>query len=221
MLLNFPKLERSVVEVGFLLALVAAIAGLHYTRGFHSAFAHLASDLVAVQQSSPLDNYLSLLAATVAAYLIARGACVAASRLPGSVRSSPSVKVAFILVSVPAAAWVLFLALGSPPLGKHVVVRWVVGNWERNGKQDAAWCARLFVLLLCWQALLAVVVAFCSTLGGMLVAIFRLCTGKLFSSGKERLTTASRELERPTYVSTHLNGHGPSNDVTLKHQGRG
>lgn len=213
------------MEAVFLLALVASIAALHYTRDFHSAFAHLASDLKAVQQSSPLHNYLSLLALTLGAYLAARGTCAAVSSiLPGSVKSNRFMKTVLIAVSVPAASWALYIAAGAPPLGEHVAVRWMLSNWERNGKRDVAWCARLFILLFCWQTLLAVGVTVIYAITRVAVALVKFCLRNAVGNGK--MHSSASDVSAGIFP-VQKNGHGgPHADplvkrVALRHGGMG
>lgn len=211
------------MEALFLLALAASIAALHYTRDFHSAFAHLASDLKAVQHSSPLQNYLSLLALTLATYLAARGTCAAVSSvLPRSFMSSFFVKTVMIAVSVPAVAWVIYIAAGSPPLGDHVAVRWMLSNWERNGKQDVEWCARLFVLLFCWQILFTMGVTIICAIMRAAVTLVKFCFRNAVGNGKMHPSSAAVRKS-----NVQKNGHGGShadplvNRVALRHGGEG
>lgn len=208
------------MEALFLLALAASIAAFHYTRDFNSAFAHLAIDLKAVQQSSPLQNYLSLLALTLGTYLATRGTCAAVSSvLPGSFKSSCFVKTMLIAVSVPAVSWVLYIVAGSPPLGEHVAVRWMLSNWERNGKQDLEWCARLFVLLLCWQFLLAIGVTVIRAITRVAVTLVKFCFRNAVGNVKMHSSAAVRK------PNVQKKGHGGSHAdplvkrVALRHGG--
>lgn len=201
------QLEKRVVEVGFLLVLVAVTSAFHYTRGFHSAFPHLPGSGPSVERG-PLYNYLLLLAASATAYVASRGACSAlSSALPASVKSSTAARRAAIALVMPAAACALHVAAGSPSIGDHVAAKWLLTNWENNGEKDLAWCARLFVLLCCWQALFAVVAAVCRMLGWGLV---RLVHGAGADGGEK----ISRKLEKSNVLHHNddgtTSGHGTS-----------
>lgn len=148
------QLERYLIEVGFFCVLAIATAALHFKHGFHSAFAHFSVSGPPVEHS-PLYNYIALITAAAAAYLAARGtAATISSALPATVKSNTAFRRAVLILLTPVAAYALYIVAGSPPISQHPVAKWLARNWERNAKNDLAWCARLFVLLGCWQALL-------------------------------------------------------------------
>lgn len=152
------QLERKLVEAVFFVALAVATAVLHYARGFSSAFASLSSRqaAAAAASNSPLYNYTCLLAAATAAYATARAAaCYAATALPPTFKSSSAVWRAALALGLPLLALTCYAGAGYPPLGGSVAVKWIAGNWERNGERDLMWCGRLFALLFFWQAVLA------------------------------------------------------------------
>lgn len=201
------QLEKRVVEVGFLLVLVAATAAFHYTRDFHSAFPHLSGSRPSVERG-PLYNYLFLLAASATAYVASRRACSAlSSALPASVKSSTAARRAAIALVMPAAACALHVVAGSPSIGDHVAWKWLSKNWENNGEKDLAWCARLFVLLCCWQALFAVVAAVCRMLGWGLV---RLVHGAEADGGEN----LSGKLEKSKVLRHNEDGTTSSNGTS-------
>eukprot|EP00752_Nemacystus_decipiens_P013831 g12280.t1 len=172
------SLERGCVEAVFFVALAVATAVLHYARGFSPAFASLSSQPAAAAvaaSNSPLFNYACLLATAIAAYAAARTvACHAAVAVPPKVKSSAAVRRGALALILPATLVICYVGAGYPPLGGSVAVKWLAGNWERNGERDLGWCGRLFALLFFWQALLAAGIAACRALVG---SVTRLVTG--------------------------------------------
>ncbi|CAN0303256.1 unnamed protein product [Ectocarpus sp. 12 AP-2014] len=168
------SVEQHCVEAAFVVALAVSTAVLHYAHGFSPAFASLASSehaaAVAAATNGPFYNYVCLLAAAAAAYAAARTAAAyaAAAALPKSSQGTAARRAALALC-LPAVLLVCYVGAGYPRLGDTVVARWVAANWERNGERDLRWCGRLFVLLACWQALLAVAVAACRVLAGLVL----------------------------------------------------
>ncbi|CAM9954583.1 unnamed protein product, partial [Ectocarpus sp. 4 AP-2014] len=166
--------EQHCVEAAFVVALAVSTAALHYAHGFSPAFASLASSehaaAVAAATNGPLYNYVCLLAAAAAAYAAARTAAAyaAAAALPKSSQGTAARRAALALC-LPAVMLVCYVGAGYPRLGDTVVARWVAANWERNGERDLRWCGRLFALLACWQAVLAVAVAACRVLAGLVL----------------------------------------------------
>lgn len=139
------------------MVLSLATAAHHFTFNFHNAFANFKPGPPAAEQD-PLQNYIFLFAAVAAAYFSARLTCALVSwALPARVKSSPTAGRTLVVFSAASVGWGLYVAVGSPPPTDFVIVLWLVRNWERNAKADLAWCGRLFVLLVCWQALLGVV----------------------------------------------------------------
>lgn len=141
----------------FLAALAAMTAGLHYSRGSPPPSAYFSSSGLWTEHSA-LFNYAWLLAATGTVYLASRAATAAVtSAIPPSVKASASARRAALLVLCgPVAGFALHAAAGRPNLVRHAAVQWLMINFERSAMKDAAWCARLFALLVFWQAVLAV-----------------------------------------------------------------
>ena len=164
-------MERLWVEMLFLAALASITAALHYARGSGPAFAEFFSG--PPPNNSALHNYLCLFAATATAYLASRVATAVASKaLPASIKASTAARgAALLLLCVPATVFTMYAAAGFPDLGGHVAAQWLVLNWERNGKNDAAWCVRLFALLFFWQAALAAAAVACRALARGLVRV--------------------------------------------------
>ncbi|CAM9521316.1 unnamed protein product, partial [Ectocarpus sp. 8 AP-2014] len=171
------QVEQHCVEAAFVVALAVSTAALHYAHGFSPAFASLASSehavAVAAATNGPFYNYVCLLAAAAAAYAAARtaaayAAAAAAAALPKSSQGAAARRAALALC-LPAVLLVCYVGAGYPRLDDTVVARWVAANWERNGERDLRWCGRLFALLACWQAVLAVAVAACRVLAGLVL----------------------------------------------------
>ena len=165
------KMERRWVEVLFLAALAAMTAVLHYARGSPPPSAYLLSGRRTEHSAS--FNYACLLAVTATAYLASRAATAAvSSAIPASVKASVSARrAALVVLYGPVAAFTLHAAAGRPELARHAAIQWMALNLERNGQKDAAWCARLFVLLVCWQAALAAAALACRTVARGLASL--------------------------------------------------
>ncbi|CAB1107176.1 unnamed protein product [Ectocarpus sp. CCAP 1310/34] len=169
-----PWVEQHCVEAAFVVALAISTAALHYAHGFSPAFASLASSehaaAVAAATNAPFYNYVCLLAAAAAAYAAARTAAAYApvAALPKSSQGTAARRAALALCLL-AVLLVCYVGAGYPRLGDTVMARWVAANWERNGERDLRWCGRLFALLACWQALLAIAVGACRVLAGLIL----------------------------------------------------
>ncbi|CAN0384934.1 unnamed protein product, partial [Ectocarpus fasciculatus] len=171
------QVEQHCVEAVFVVALAVSTAALHYAHGFSPAFASLSSSehaaAVAAATNGPFYNYVCLLAAAVAAYAVARtaaayaSAAAATTALPKSLGTAA--RRAALALCLPAVLLVCYAGAGYPSLGDSVVARWLAANWERTGERDLRWCGRLFALLVCWQAVLAVAVAACRVLAGVVL----------------------------------------------------
>lgn len=165
------------MEAAFVVVLAVSTAALHYAHGFSPAFASLSSSehtaAVAAATNGPLYNYVCLLAAAAAAYAAARtaAACASAAALRKSqgTAAAAAARRAALALCLPAMLVVCYVGAGYPRLGDSVVARWMAANWERNGERDLGWCGRLFALLVCWQAVLAVAVAACRVLAGLVL----------------------------------------------------
>ena len=191
-------------------------AALHYAHGFSSAFASFSSQPAAAAAASaantPLYNYACLLAAAAAAYATARTAArYAAAVLPPTVKSSAAARRGALALCLPATALICYVAAGYPPLGGSVAVKWVAGNWERNGERDLQWCGRLFALLFFWQALLAGGIAALRALAGGVSGLVVAASGGAGSSskaGKKLAVEQQPRQGRNTSVSVSSSGKG-------------
>lgn len=198
------------MEAVFFIALAMATAVLHYTRGFSAAFTSLSSHpaaAAAAASNSPLYNYALLLLAATAAYATARTAAYYATVvLPPTVKSSAAARRGALSLCLPVAALICYVGAGYPPLGGSVAVKWVAGNWERNGERDLRWCGRLFALLFFWQALLAGGIAACRVLAGGISRLVAVASG---GSGSGSGSKEGKKLEQqPRQESDRSSGSG-------------
>lgn len=149
------QFETRLVEAGFLMLLAVAAGALHYSYSFHSPLPEYTGAPV---RHDPVSNYLLVLGIAAAAYLGTRFACdTIVAVVPDSIKGRKFLRTGTYTAAALACAYAVYVVAGSPTLDDHVLVKWAARNWEQRGRQDAEWCLRLLVLLMCCQALLGAV----------------------------------------------------------------